>query len=287
MSKRNIKIFADSTSDLNKDLLEKNHISIVPLYVGFGDESYKDGVQMTTKELYTKVAECDKLPKTSAPSPLDFVNAFKPFVEEGRDILYISLSSKLSSTIQNAKIAAQEFPNAKIEIVDSFNLSTGIGLLVMKAVDFVNEGMNVEDIAVKIRELVPKVETAFVPDTLDYLYKGGRCSATQALMGSVLKIRPIIKVVDGGMIVGQKARGKREKILETMLENALKDKDNMDKKRVFVTHTEGLEDANFLKEQLEKELDVEEVIITDAGCVISSHCGPNTVGILYILNEKK
>ncbi|SDY97273.1 EDD domain protein, DegV family [Proteiniborus ethanoligenes] len=281
-----IKIFADSTSDLSKNLIENNQISIVPLYVGFDDESYKDGVQITTKDLYTKVAEYDKLPKTSAPSPLDFVNAFKPFVEEGRDILYIGISSKLSSTLQNAKIAASEFPNAKIEIVDSFNLSTGIGLLVMKAVDFANEGMGVEDIAAKLRELAPNVETAFVPDTLDYLYKGGRCSATQALMGSVLKIRPIIKVVDGGMIVGQKARGKREKILETMLENALKDKDSMDKKRVFVTHTEGLEDANFLKEQLEKELDVEEVIITDAGCVISSHCGPNTVGILYILNEK-
>lgn len=282
-----VKIFADSTCDLSRDLIESNNISIVPLYVSFDKNTYKDGFEMSTKELYSKVNEYNKLPKTSAPSPINFINAFKPFIDEGRDILYIGLSSKLSSTLQNARIAASEFPDAKIEIVDSFNLSTGIGLLVMKAVDLAKENLSVQEIAKKTRELVPKVETAFVPDTLDYLHKGGRCSALQALMGSVLKIRPIIKVVDGGMIVGQKARGKREKILETMLENALKDKGNIDRKRVFVTHTEGLEDASFLKKELEANLDVEEIIITDAGCVISSHCGPNTVGILYILNEEK
>ncbi|WIV11465.1 DegV family protein [Proteiniborus sp. MB09-C3] len=279
-----VKIFADSTCDLSRDLIKSNDISIVPLYVGFDENTYKDGIEITTKELYAKVEEYDKLPKTSAPSPLDFINAFKPFVKEGKDILYIGLSSNLSSTLQNAKIAASEFSDAKIEIVDSFNLSTGVGLLVMKAVDLAKENLGVEEIAKRIRGLVPMIETAFVPDTLDYLHKGGRCSSLQALMGSVLRIRPIIKVVDGGMIVGQKARGKREKILETMLENAIKDKDNMDKKRIFVTHAEGLEDAMFLKNKLEESLDVEEIIITDAGCVISSHCGPNTVGILYILN---
>lgn len=281
-----VKIFADSTCDLSRDLIESNNISIVPLYVSFDENTYKDGVEISTKELYSKVNECNRLPKTSAPSPLDFINAFKPFIDEGKDILYIGLSTKLSSTLQNARIAAAEFSDAKIEIVDSFNLSTGIGLLVMKAVDLAKENLGVEEIAKRIRELVPRVETAFVPDTLDYLHKGGRCSSLQALMGSVLKIRPIIKVVDGGMIVGQKARGKREKILETMLENAIKDKDNMDKKRIFVTHTEGLKDAMFLKKELETNLDVEEIIITDAGCVISSHCGPNTVGILYILSKK-
>lgn len=281
-----VKIFADSTCDLSRDLIESNNISIVPLYVSFDENTYKDGVEISTKELYSKVNECNRLPKTSAPSPLDFINAFKPFIDEGKDILYIGLSTKLSSTLQNARIAAAEFSDAKIEIVDSFNLSTGIGLLVMKAVDLAKENLGVEEIAKRILELVPRVETAFVPDTLDYLHKGGRCSSLQALMGSVLKIRPIIKVVDGGMIVGQKARGKREKILETMLENAIKDKDNMDKKRIFVTHTEGLKDAMFLKKELETNLDVEEIIITDAGCVISSHCGPNTVGILYILSKK-
>lgn len=278
-----VKIIADSTCDLSRDLIENNNISIVPLYVSFDDKTYKDGVELSTKELYSMVVEYNMLPKTSAPSPLDFINTFKPFIDEGKEILYIGLSTKLSSTMQNARIAASEFPDAKIEIVDSCNLSTGIGILVMKAIDLAKEGLDVEEIASIIRESVSNVETAFVPDTLDYLHKGGRCSSLQALMGSVLRIRPIIKVLDGGMIVGQKARGKREKILETMLENALKDKDRMDRKRVFVTHTEGLEDAMYLKNKLEASLNVEEVIITDAGCVISSHCGANTVGIIYLL----
>lgn len=278
-----VKIYTDSTSDLSQELIKKHSITIVPLYVGFDDNTYRDGVDITTAQLYEKVKESGKLPKTSAPSPLDFVNAFQKDVDAGNDILYIGLSTKLSATIQNAKIASSEFPHARIEIVDSMNLSTGIGLLVMKAVDFIAEGMNLVETANKIRELVQKVETAFVPDTLDYLYMGGRCSALTNIVGNVLRIRPIIKVKDGGMTVGQKARGKREKILDTMLSNALKNKDNMDTSRVFITHSHGLKDAQFLKEQLEKSLNLNEIIITDAGCVISSHCGPNTVGILYIL----
>lgn len=277
-----VKIFTDSTADLSQELIQKHHISIVPLYVGFGDDTYKDGIEITTVQLYDEVKKVGKLPKTSAPSPADFINAFKKSIDEGNEILYIGLSTKLSSTIQNARIAASEFPDAKIEIVDSLNLSTGIGLLVMKAVDYANQGMNIKEISSKIRELVPKIETAFVPDTLDYLYLGGRCSALQSIFGNVLRIRPVIKVIEGGMTVGQKARGKREKILDTMLKNALKDKNNMDLTRVFVTHSLGFYDAQYLKEQLEKTLNVNDVIITDAGCVISSHCGPNTVGILYI-----
>ncbi|MGF7060370.1 DegV family protein [Brassicibacter mesophilus] len=277
-----VKIFTDSTADLSQELIQKHDISIVPLYVGFGDDTYKDGIEITTVQLYDEVKKVGKLPKTSAPSPADFINAFKKSIDEGNEILYIGLSTKLSSTIQNARIAASEFPDAKIEIVDSLNLSTGIGLLVMKAVDYANQGMNIKEISSKIRELVPKVETAFVPDTLDYLYLGGRCSALQSIFGNVLRIRPVIKVIEGGMTVGQKARGKREKILDTMLKNALKDKNNMDLTRVFVTHSLGFHDAQYLKEQLEKTLNVNDVIITDAGCVISSHCGPNTVGILYI-----
>ena len=277
-----VKIYTDSTADLSQELIQKYNISVIPLYVGFGDNTYKDSLEITTSQLYDKVKEIGKLPKTSAPSPIDFFNAFKKDIDEGNEIIYIGISSKLSSTLQNAKLAASEFSGSKIEIIDSFNLSTGIGLLVMKAVDYANQGMDVQEISCKIRGLTPKVETAFVPDTLDYLYMGGRCSALQNIFGNVLKIRPIIKVVEGGMIVGQKTRGKRKKILDTMLRNALKDKDNMDTSRVFVTHSLGYQDALYLKKQLESSLNVKEVIITDAGCVISSHCGPNTVGILYI-----
>lgn len=277
-----IKILTDSTCDLSPELIQKHEIGVVPIYVIFDEEIYRDGIDMRATELFKKVEACGKLPKTSAAAPADFVKVFEPYIEEGCDIIYIALSSGLSSTYQNALLAAQSFPEGRIEVVDSLNLSTGIGLSVMKAVDCVNEGLNLHDVAAKVRECVPKVETEFVIDTLEYLYKGGRCSAMQNIISSMLKIRPLIKVVDGKMIVGDKTRGKRERALENMLERALAFSDQMDLTRVFVTHSAGLADAEFLKAELEKRINAKEIIITEAGSVISSHCGPNTVGILFM-----
>jgi DegV family protein with EDD domain len=277
-----VKVFTDSTCDLTWNIINEYDISVVSLYVGFENGTFKDGIDITAGELFKKVDECGKLPKTAAPSPNDFYNEFKPFIEQGKDIIYIGLSSGLSSTLQNAIIAANEFPEGRIEIVDSMNLSTGIGLLVLKACDFAKAGMNIHEIAREIRERVPKVKTAFVIDTLDYLYMGGRCSSLQNFMSGVFKIKPIVKVVDGKMILGEKARGKREKALNVMLDNAIVDKDNMELDRIMVTHSVGNTDSQYLKEKLEENIKVNEVLITEAGCVISSHCGPNTIGILYI-----
>lgn len=277
-----VKIFTDSTSDLSQALIKENDISIVPLYVSFGSEYYKDGVDINTEVLYKKVNDNGKLPKTSAPSPKDFHDAFKPYIDDGCDIIYIGLSSGLSSTIQNAVLASNDFPKGRIEIVDSLNLSTGIGLLVMRAADFIKEGLDVHETASKIRELVPKVKTAFVIDTLDYLYKGGRCSALENIIGSVLRIKPVIQVADGKMTVARKLRGKRDKVINSLLEFAIKNKDTISPERIMVTHSMNFEDAPYLQNQLKQNIDVQEVIITDAGCVISSHCGPMTIGILYI-----
>lgn len=278
----NVKLFTDSTCDLSTELLNKYDISIVPLYVNFDDCMYKDQIELSTEELYVKVTEKNKLPKTAAPSPTDFSNAFKPYIDNGQDILYIGLSSMISSAINNAVLACNEFPEGRIKIIDSMNLSSGIGLLVLKAADFINEGMDLNIIADKIQELVPKVRTAFVIDTLDFLYKGGRCSALQNIASSVLKIKPVISVVNGKMIVREKIRGKRHKVLETLLNSVLKKKDTIDLTRIMITHSMSNEDAVFLKKELQKSLNAKEIIITDAGCVISSHCGENTVGILYI-----
>jgi DegV family protein with EDD domain len=277
----NVKIITDSTSDLTPEILKKADISIVPLYVNFNEKSFIDGVNITTKELYERVEEYGCLPKTAAGSPADFHKVFKSFIEEGMDILFIGLSSELSSHLQNAILAASDFPEGKIHIVDSLNLSSAIGLLVMKAVDFKNQGLSASEIAEKVRELVPKVRTAFIIDTLDYLYKGGRCSALQNFVGGVLKIRPVVKVVDGKMILAQKLMGKRERALTTMLTSVLKEKDAIDPSRIMVTHSLS-NDAEYLKSKLEENLHIKDIIITQAGCVISSHCGPNTIGILYI-----
>ncbi|MDF2675630.1 MAG: fatty acid-binding protein DegV [Clostridiales bacterium] len=277
-----VKVFTDSTCDLTRDIINTYDISVVPLYVGFDNGTYRDGVDITAGDLFKMVDECGKLPKTAAPSPNDFYNEFKPFVEQGKDIVYIGLSSSLSSTLQNAIIAANEFPEGRVEIVDSMNLSTGIGILVLKACDFAKAGMNAHEIAREIQMRVPKVKTAFVIDTLDYLYMGGRCSSLQNFMSGVFKIKPIVKVVDGKMILGEKARGKMERALNVMLDNVLVDKYNIDWDRIIVTHSVGNTDSDYLKGKLEENMKVKEVIITAAGCVISSHCGPNTIGIIYL-----
>lgn len=280
-----VRIVSDSTCDLSPELIKKHGIAIVPLYVIFEGKAYKDGIDITTEELYKKVEELNTLPKTSAPSPMDFQKVFRKHIENGEDIIYIGLSSKISSTLQNARLAAQEFPEGRIEIVDSENLSTGIGLLVMKAVDYAEEGLSASEIAARVRELVPRVRTRFIINTLDYLYKGGRCTALESFIGNLLNIKPVVSVRDGRMILEEKIRGKREKARSNMLENALADKENMMMERIFVTHSMDLEEAELLRESLQKEISGSEIIITDAGCVISSHCGPKTVGILYIKRE--
>lgn len=277
-----VKIFADSTCDLPQEWIRDYGIGIIPLYVTFGDTTYRDGVDISVAELYAKVDKTGSLPKTAAPSPADFVQAFSPDIEAGRDIVYISLSSELSSTYQNALIAAEEFPEGKVTVVDSLNLSTGIGLQVMKAVKAAEAGKNAREIAELVTSVRPLVETEFVIDSLDYLYKGGRCSGMQNLVGSLLKIRPVIKVIDGKMTPAYKVRGKREKALEQMLNNALVNRDQMDPDLIFVTHSMADEDAQELKRILKEKTGASEVAVSDAGCVISSHCGAKTIGILYV-----
>ncbi|SCY94560.1 DegV family protein [Alkaliphilus peptidifermentans] len=277
-----IKIITDSTCDLSPTLLKELDIAIVPLYVVFNEDSYKDGIDINTTDLYSRVNKLGQLPKTAAPSPNDFHEVFKPHIDNGSDILYVGLSSKISSTIQNAKIAANEFPDGRIKIVDSFNLSTGIGILALKAAEYAKEGLSLQEISAILQESVPKVKTAFVINTLDYLHKGGRCSALQSFVGGMFKIKPIIQVVEGKMILGHKTRGKMDKALKTLLEILLKDRENLDLSTVFITHSEADAEAQSLKEELQSLLPIKNVIITNAGCVISSHCGPKTVGIIYL-----
>ncbi len=280
-----VRVISDSTCDLSRELLDRHGIDIVPLYVVFGDDSYRDGIDITSEVLYKMAEERKTLPKTSAPSPMDFYQIFKKHLDEGEDIIYIGLSSELSATVQNAKLAALELSEDRIEIVDSGNLSTGIGLLVMKAVDYAEQGLGIHEIAEKVRELIPRVRTRFVINTLEYLYKGGRCTALESFFGGLLNIKPVVTVKDGRMVLEEKIRGKREKARNNMLDNALADRDEMLTERIFVTHSMDQEEAVLIKSALQKDINGAEIIITDAGCVISSHCGPKTVGILYILGR--
>lgn len=277
----NIKIFTDSTSDLPKAWVQQYDIGIIPLYVVFGNKQLRDGVDITPAELYERVSRGGSLPKTAAPSPADFMAAFEPHVNQGESILYISLSSALSATYQNALIAAGEFPEASIRVVDSLNLSSAIGLLVMKAVFAAREGKSLDEVVKLLEAVRPQVESEFVIDTLEYLYKGGRCSGVQNLLGSLLNIRPVIKVIDGKMTPAYKVRGKKEKATNQMLQNALEKSGLMDNDLIVVVHSFAEDEALRLQKVLQENTNAREVALSTAGCVISSHCGPKTIGIMY------
>ncbi len=277
-----VNIITDSCCDLSADLIRANNIYIVPLYVSVGEQNYRDGVDITMDKLFASVAETGKLPKTAAPSIGDFASLFETLTEE---IVFIGIGSKLSATVQNARLAAEQLGRKDIYIVDSANLSTGIGLLVMKAVDFRAQGKNAAEIVDCLNSLLPKVETAFVLDRLDYMYMGGRCSAMQNLMSSLLHIRPVIEVrKDGTLGVKDKIRGSRKKALNSLVEDFKQHLPGIDLDRVFITHTGCDEDAAYLENELHGVAEIGNIFQTHAGATISSHCGPNTIGILYISN---
>lgn len=276
-----INILTDSCSDLTPDLKKQHNIYSIPLSVYVNDRVYKDGVDITPPELFQFVEESGRLPKTSAPSLAEFTQLYQSAPGE---LIFIGISSKLSATVQHATAAAQSLPDRSIRVVDSLNLSTGIGLLVLKAADLRSQGMSSEEIAKTLGCAVEKVRTSFVIDTLEYLYLGGRCSAMQNIFGSLLKIRPVIEVrKDGTLGVKEKIRGSRKHTLNTILEDFRNNLERIDLQRVFITHTGCKEDAQYLRSELSTMAPIQEILITTAGATIASHCGPNTIGVLYSL----
>jgi DegV family protein with EDD domain len=273
-----VSICTDSCADLSAELLQERNIKVIPLQVLVDGKNIKDG-ELTLEELFASVVRTGQLPKTSAPSIADFVRFFSGHDE----IVFIGISEKLSATLQSARLAAQEQNDRKIYIVDSKNLSTGIGLQVLKAADLRDKGMGAEQIIRELNTITDRVRSSFVIDTMEYLYKGGRCSGLQALVGSLLQIRPIISVQsDGTLGVKHKIRGTRMKALNTMLADFKADLPGVDMQRVFVTHTNCPEDVDYLVEELKQLAPIESVLITTAGATIASHCGPRTIGILYV-----
>jgi len=273
-----LNILTDSCADLSQQLISAHQLEAIPLHVLINGKDYLDN-QLTLNDLFSSVERTGELPMTAAPSVNEFIEFFR---REGPTI-YVGLSSQLSATMQNAELAHKQLENNQLIIIDSLNLSTGIGLLALKAADLRDEGFSLEKIAKSLISIRSKVKTAFVIDTMDYLYKGGRCTALQAVFGSMLKIRPIIHVrEDGTLGVLEKVRGSRMKALDTLLRNFEKDLPDVDLTRVFVTHTGCDEDAAYLAENIQKLAPVKQVLITLAGATIASHCGPDTIGILYI-----
>ncbi|HZK34302.1 MAG TPA: DegV family protein, partial [Bacillota bacterium] len=275
-------VFTDSTVDLPSEHIEKYQIGLVPLYVIVDGKSYLDGIEMKPDSLYKIIEETSILPKTSAATIGDFTNAFAPYIDEGYDIVYMGLSSQLSATFQSAVLAAKELDEGRVHVIDSQNLSTGIGLQVLKAAEMALAGSDASDIVKAITAIVPKVRASFILNTLKFLHMGGRCSSIKLLATNVFKIHPQIIVKDGGMVVGAKFRGKWKACLKDYYDLTVGDGTHIDADRVFITHTSNPEAAKYFKQRIEDELDIKDIIVTEAGTVIASHCGPGTIGILYI-----
>jgi len=277
-----ILITTDSTADLSPEILETRNIKIVPLYVRFNDESYKDSIDITTPELYKKFETYGFLPKTQAASPGDFEVFFKKFLDEGYKIVHISIGSKISATYKSALLAIDLLETKDVYVIDSANLSSGIALLVLKASDLKDQGLSAEEIHQEITKLVPKVSSQFAIKTLDYLHKGGRASGLSAFVGSVLRIKPIIQVNDGKLDVYKKSVGKMSKALDVMIDDLVNLNGEIDDNYVFITHSLAPDSFEYIKNRVEKEVKVKHILEGHAGCVISSHCGEGTIGILYI-----
>ncbi len=284
ISMNKVVIVSDSTCDLTKELIEQNDIKILPLYVVFKDKSYKDGVDLTTDKLYEMVDELKMTPKTSAISPIEFIEFFAPYIEQGYDIVYTGIGSKISSTLQNAATAALEFEENRIFLVDSLSLSSGIGLLLLKMCKFRDEGMSAKQIKEEADKIVPNIHAQFAVASLEFLHKGGRCSGTKRFFGTMLRVRPVIRLKDGILDLDDKAYGRYEKALDIMIRDIISNQDKLDYENVMITHSFGDDEAKYIKEHLPEELKSKIVHLyeTHAGCVISSHCGKRTIGILYI-----
>ncbi len=273
-------ITADSTCDLSPEQRERYGILISPLYVRLGEEEFKDGVNIDAEKLFAYVGETGTLPKTAACSVDDYIALWKPYVDDGYEVVHINISSDFSSCHQNARIAAEEVGH--VYPVDSRNLSTGTGLLALEAADLAKEDRSGEEIKAILDEKQKKLNVSFVMDTMEYLAKGGRCSSMAALAAGLIKLRLGIEVKDGKMGVAKKYRGKMEPILRQYIEERLAAAGDIELKRIFVTHT-GVDDATVasLMDEIRSLRPFTEVLTSHAGCTVCSHCGPKTLGILF------
>ncbi len=282
---KKIILSADSTCDLTPELFEKYNISRLPLYITFGEDAYRDGVEITPDELYQKVKENGVMPKTSAVSVGDFIEYFEGLLKDADQVIHFSLSSGLSCTYQNAVLAAAEF-EGRVFPVDTLNLSTGEALTILHAAEMLAEGKTAEEVVADCEEFVKRVDASFIIDNLEYLRKGGRCSALAALGANLLSIKPCIEVSGGKMDVGKKYRGKFKAVLQKYIEERLADGD-FDTHRIFVTHAGCSDDVVDMAYQAVVDTGLfSEVLLTRAGCTISSHCGADTLGILFVRNHE-
>lgn len=277
----NIKITSDSTCDLSNELLEKYNITLVPLTVIKNGEAFKDGVDITPADIFAHVAAGGDLCSTTAMNVGEYSEWFGKFAGEYDGVLHINIGSGFSSSYQNACIAADDFDN--VRVIDSMNLSTGQGLVVLKACQLAQECQSLDELQEKVQAFTSCVEASFLLDQLGYMVKGGRCSSVVALGANLLNLKPCIEVKDGKLSVVKKYRGNYAKCLATYVKERIAARDDLDRETLFVTRTpvtDACEEA--VKQAVEEYADFENIYWTEAGCTVSCHCGPGTLGVLFV-----
>ena len=279
-----IRITSDSTCDLNH-LVEERNIGIMALQVNLGENAYRDGVDITPEKIFAFVAETGTLPKTAAPSIGEYEEFFEKELAGYDALIHINISSKSSGSHNFAKSAAEEF-NGKVYVVDSKALSSGQGLLVLKACDLRDEGKSAEEIVKTLEEVRERINTSFVPDNLDYLHKGGRVSGMVKTVAGMFKIHPQILMEDGQLVPGKKYKGKMSVLIKQYVDDLKEKYPSYDKTRCFVTHSSAERDlVEAAKEKVKEIFEFDEIIETVAGSIITSHCGKGTLGVLFVYNK--
>lgn len=279
---RKVKIVADSTCDLNLQLLEKYRIEVIPLNVNLGDQSYLDGVDIHTPDLFEYYKKTGKLPTTSAPTPAYYEDFYQKWTNEGWEVVHFSISAELTVTPNIAKMAAEKFDN--IYPVDSRNVSNGMGILAIKAAQLRDEGLNAKEIVERVKGMTDKVRTTCVISTLLYMYKGGRCTGVQALGANLLNLKPCIDVTDGKMGVAKKYRGSLKSAVCKLVEDRLKGKENIDLSRIMIANYDvDSHTIDAIKAKIREYQDFKDILVGDCGCSVSVHCGPGTVAIIYMI----
>lgn len=273
---------ADSTCDLDQELKERYNVQYFPLHIILNGKDYKDGIDITPEEVYEEYYKNKVLPKTSAVNVSEYIDHFRPWVEDGYEVIHVNLGHALSSSYQNCCIAAEELGH--VHVVDSCNLSTGTGLIVVAAGKMIQEGLDAETISERLRSRTHKCHASFVLDTLTFLHAGGRCSAVAALGANMLKLKPCIQVnnADGSMGLGKKYRGALDKALIKYVKDELSRYSDINTDLLFITHS-GIpqEYIDQVRETIDGIIQFKEIHVTKASCTISCHCGPNTLGILF------
>lgn len=282
-----VKIISDSTCDLSRELIERYDIQVLPLHIILGEKDYEDGRGMSPDDIYRWSDENRASPKTAAVSMEEAVAVLRPCVEAGQEVVCFTIASGMSSTYNVMCMAAEQLDAAhQVTVIDSKNLSTGVGLQVIEAAEMARKGASMAEIAAHIRSLQPQVRASFVVDTLTYLHRGGRCGGLAAMMGGALRLHPRIAVTDGKMAAGKKYRGKMEHVIRNYVADMEAELRTARPERVFITHS-GCEQAviDAVRAQLSALNHFDEIHVTRAGGVISSHCGPGTLGVLFIAGK--